>query len=429
MAKIKKQKIQKGYKQTEIRIIPNDWDFEKLKDIVIKVIDNRGKTPPYSNNKNIELIETASISFTNRYPDYSRITKYVTEDIFNYWFRAHPKIGDILISTVGEYSGASAIMKENRGTIAQNLIALRITKINPCFVFYWARSSHFKKQLKQVMMNQAQPSLRVPWLLNFSLMFPLKKSEQSAIINALSDTDALIEKLEKLIEKKKNIKQGMMQGLLTGRHRLPGFDNKWITKLLPDLVWFQEGPGVRTSQFTQSGIKLLNGTNIFNGELLLDNTDRFISESEAFGPYSHFLANEGDIVIASSGVTIDKFEEKVSFVKKEHLPLCMNTSTIRFKVRNNLIDSLFLYYFLMSKKFKDQISTQATGSAQLNFGPSHIKKVKMSLPKEKREQINIVTILSDADVEIKKLKQELAKYKYIKEGMAQTLLTGKIRII
>src|SRR3990167_1194603 len=113
--------IKKGYKQTELGVIPEDWGVKQLKDLVSKVIDNRGKTPPYSNNPDIELIETASISFVIQYPNYSKVTKFVSDETYNNWFRGHPIKDDVLVSTVGEYSGSSAIMEENRGTIAQNL--------------------------------------------------------------------------------------------------------------------------------------------------------------------------------------------------------------------------------------------------------------------------------------------------------------------
>ena len=134
------QKIPAGYKQTDIGVIPADWDVKQLKDLVLKVIDNRGKTPPYSSNPDVELIETASISFVTKYPNYSKITKFVSKKTYDNWFRAHPVKDDLLVSTVGEYSGSSAIIGENRGTIAQNLIAIRLKDIDPTYVFYWTRS-------------------------------------------------------------------------------------------------------------------------------------------------------------------------------------------------------------------------------------------------------------------------------------------------
>ena len=111
-----------------------------------------------------------------------------------------------------------------------------------------------------------------------------------------------------------------MQQLLTPPHkggkRLEGFSGEWETVKLSDKIWFQEGPGVRKYQFTTSGVKLLNGTNINDGKLDLSTTDKYISSSEAYGSYKHFLVDEGDILIACSGISIDKFDEKVTVSKQ-----------------------------------------------------------------------------------------------------------------
>ena len=104
----------------------------------------------------------------------------------------------------------------------------------------------------------------------------------------------------------------------------------WQIKKLPEVVFFQEGPGVRNNQYTQTGVKLLNVANLVEGQVVLENTNRYISEEEAYGKYNHFLVDEGDLIIASSGIKVEYFDKKMGFVKKEHLPLCMNTSTIKF---------------------------------------------------------------------------------------------------
>src|SRR5437879_812655 len=109
---------------------------------------------------------------------------------------------------------------------------------------------------------------------------------------------------------------------------------KWKTIPLEDAFWFQEGPGVRKWQFENAGIKLLNVGNITKfGTLDLSKTDRHLSETEVAERYSHFLVDEGDLVIASSGISFDTdglLRTRGAFVSKEHLPLCLNTSTIRF---------------------------------------------------------------------------------------------------
>ena len=151
---------------------------------------------------------------------------------------------------------------------------------------------------------------------------------------------------------------------------------------LDDICFFQEGPGVRKHQYCNEGIKLINVSNLVNGEIDLSNSYRYISQEEAYGRYKHFLIDEGDLIIASSGIKVEYLDKKVAFIRKEHLPLCMNTSTIRFKVKNrDELDLFYLSYFLKSKNFKNQISKLITGSAQLNFGSSHLKKISLFLPK------------------------------------------------
>jgi len=170
--------------------------------------------------------------------------------------------------------------------------------------------------------------------------------------------------------------------------------------LLPDAFWFQEGPGVRKWQFTNSGIKLLNVGNITKeGVIDLSKTDRYLSEEEANGKYEHFLCDEGDLVIASSGISFDDdgmLRTRGAFITKEHLPLCMNTSTIRFKAKKNISDLNFLKFWLDSYEFRDQISRQVTGSAQQNFGPMQLRETWITLP-TLPEQRRIADLLSRAD--------------------------------
>ena len=169
--------------------------------------------------------------------------------------------------------------------------------------------------------------------------------------------------------------------------------------LLPDVFWFQEGPGVRKWQFTSSGIKLLNVGNILpSGELDLSKTDRYLNPKEVQTNYSHFLVEEGDLVIASSGISFDEdglLRTRGAFVKRNHLPLCLNTSTIRFKSRGDA-DLRYLHFWLDSGEFRSQITRLVTGSAQQNFGPSHLENIYITLPDLPGQQ-RIAGLLEQAD--------------------------------
>ena len=188
---------------------------------------------------------------------------------------------------------------------------------------------------------------------------------------------------------------------------------------LDDICFFQEGPGVRKHQYCSKGIKLINVSNLVNGEIDLSNSNRYISKEEAYGRYKHFLIDEGDLIIASSGIKVEYLDKKIAFIKKEHLPLCMNTSTIRFKVKDeNELDIFYLSYFFKSKKFKNQISKLITGSAQLNFGGSHLKKINLFLP-ELNVQKKVSTLLLLIDNTIKNMQRKIS----ILEQLTKSLFT------
>ena len=195
---------------------------------------------------------------------------------------------------------------------------------------------------------------------------------------------------------------------------------------LNDICFFQEGPGVRKHQYCTKGVKLINVSNLVNGEIDLSNSNRYISQEEAYGRYKHFLIDEGDLIIASSGIKVEYLDKKIAFIKKENLPLCMNTSTIRFKVKNkNELDILYLSYFLKSKNFKNQISKLITGSAQLNFGGSHLKKINLFLP-ELNVQKKVSTLLLLIDNVIKDMQRKLSILEQLKKSLF-TIMFGDIK--
>lgn len=188
---------------------------------------------------------------------------------------------------------------------------------------------------------------------------------------------------------------------------------------LPDVLWFQEGPGVRNTQYTSTGIKLLNVANLVDGKVDLSTSNRYISEDEAYGKYSHFLVDEGDFIIASSGIQVDYFEKKMGFIDSSHLPLCMNTSTIRFKVIDkDVLDIRYFMYYLKTDYFKNQLAQQITGSAQLNFGPSHLKRMFIPMIEINNQRsiaatLDKVTALIDMHKRQLELLDELVKSRFV----------------
>jgi type I restriction enzyme S subunit len=188
----------------------------------------------------------------------------------------------------------------------------------------------------------------------------------------------------------------------------------WKTVSLPEVVFFQEGPGLRKWQWTDAGMKVINVTNIIgDGQVDTENTRRFISQEEFDRKYRHFEVQDRDVVVASSGNTYGK----VGRISGVNLPVMMNTSVIRFRSSDRTqLDDDYLYSFLRSDIFKNQIEAFVTGSAQPNFGPSHLKQMEMPLP-PLPEQKRIAGILSAYDELIENSQRRIK----VLESMARNL--------
>lgn len=224
--------------------------------------------------------------------------------------------------------------------------------------------------------NQASVSREA--LLNLAIPLP-PLPEQRRIADILDQADALRAKRRSVIAGLDSLTQSIFVDLFKDKN-----SHSWKPTPLPECYWFQEGPGVRNWQFTNNGVKLLNVGNIEkNGTLNLAKTNKYIAEEEAYGKYNHFLVDPGDLVIASSGISFDRdglLRTRGAFVSQQNLPLCMNTSTIRFKAIEGVSDLRFLWVWLGSTEFRSQITRRVTGSAQQNFGPSHLKYLTVTLP-------------------------------------------------
>ena len=191
----------------------------------------------------------------------------------------------------------------------------------------------------------------------------------------------------------------------------------WVK--ISDVLFFQEGPGVRNTQYTTEGVKLLNVANLVDGRVDLSTSDRYISTEEAYGKYKHFLCDDGDFVVASSGIKVEYIDKKMGFIDETMLPLCMNTSTIRFKViKPEQLRIRYFMYYLKSRHFKEQLAGHITGSAQLNYGPSHLKKMVMPILRlNKQDELiekldNIQEIIELRQLQLKKL-DELVKSRFV----------------
>jgi len=419
-----RNEVKAGYKKTEIGIIPEDWEvisFEKAFYFL--------STASYSR---AEILKNGDIKYVHYGDIHTKLEHFLDFKNFelptikNEQLKTYSLIkdGDLIMADASEdYEGIGKSVEvknieNDKGISGLHTFLLRGKEgvFSNGFKAYLHSNKIIKTQYDKLATGLKVYGVSKGNLKSIQIPLP-PLPEQKAIAQVLSDTDHLIQSLEKLIAKKRLIKQGAMQKLFNPK-------KGWVVKKLPQVCWFQEGPGLRNWQFTKNGMKVINVTNLVDGYLALEKTDRHISNKEFEKMYKHFEIDENDIVMASSGNSYSK----VAVVRKQDLRLLMNTSVIRFKPLQGF-DYNYLLIFLKSALFKDQIDLLITGGAQPNFGPFHLKKIDIAIPPTKEEQSSIASIISDMDAEIETLEKKQAKYKALKQGLMQNLLTGKIRLV
>ncbi|MGB5062452.1 MAG: restriction endonuclease subunit S, partial [Candidatus Competibacter sp.] len=242
--------------------------------------------------------------------------------------------------------------------------------------------------------------------------------EQRAIATALSDVDALLGALERLIAKKRDLKQAAMQQLLIGQTRLPGFSGEWEVKMLGDVATIRDGTH-QTPKYMPSGIPFYSVEHVTSGDFT--NT-KFISEVEHRFLTKSFKIEKGDILMTRIGSIGDckliDWDVDASFY--------VSLALLKIHQGNS---AAFISHYSKSARFQKEVELHSLQSAipkKINLGP--ISNVRIDLP-PLSEQTAIAAVLTDMDAELAALEQRLAKTRVLKQGMMQELLTGRIRLV
>jgi type I restriction enzyme S subunit len=249
--------------------------------------------------------------------------------------------------------------------------------------------------------------------------------EQKRIAEALSDVDGMISSLEKLIAKKKAVKQGAMQELLTGKQRLPGFVGEWEDYTIGKMGEFYSGLSGKSKKDFDCGeayyITFLNVlSNVKIDTSILASVD--VRENE-----SQNSVRKGDLFFNTSSETPEEVG-MCAVLDKELENTYLNSFCFGFRLFDDTHDPLFLSYYLNSAIGRKIMSVLAQGATRYNLSKNNFAETVIKLP-VKEEQTAIASILSDMDNEIEALEQKLTKARQIKQGMMQQLLTGKIRLV
>jgi type I restriction enzyme S subunit len=255
--------------------------------------------------------------------------------------------------------------------------------------------------------------------------------EQHAIAGTLTDADAVIESLKLLIAKKRAIKQGAMQELLTGRRRLAGFNGTWVRKSFGELFTISGGLSASRDQLSADGHYYLHYGDIHTSKSSYIDLASAVTLPRLNVPLSKVrkksLLQEGDIVFVDASEDEDGASKHVVIFNPDKLPFISGLHTIVAKSRSDELDSKFKRYCFQSAQVRGQFRYYAVGTKVLGVSKTNIAKIELAFP-ELNEQVAIANILCNMDAEIEGLVAKLGKACQVKQGMMQELLTGRVRL-
>lgn len=360
--------------------------------------------------------------------DFSIGDRYLEKEHFDKLSSCEIVPGDFVMSTMGTIGKCAIVPKGiNKGIMDSHLVRLRFDtkKILPEYLLHLFSDdfTYLKQQTSRLSVGGIMDGLSVGIVSSLEVSFPESKEEQLKIVNILSETDELIETLEREILKKRNIKIGTIQNLLSGKHRLSGFDKRWNQDLLKD-VTVKIGVGLATSvtKYYRS-----NGTVIFRNlnikENYLDDSDiLFLDEDFA-------AANPGKIIHTGDVITVHTGYVGTSCVVPPKYDGALTFTTLITTTKKDLLLPEYLSYHLNSIFGKNEIENLQAGCGRNNLNVGDFKQYKISYPSDLDEQKQIVEILSSIDAELRCLEDKLRKTQQVKQGMMNDLLTGKIRLV
>lgn len=384
--------IKQGYKQTDIGVIPKEWEVAKFGQLGIP---SESRINPQSTSKNYKCIELEHIAQrSGLLIDYADSKDLLSQ-------KAVFEKEDVLFGKLRPYL-RKYWFAEFDGVCTTEIWVLKSTKkVSNKYLFYLVQSDQI---IEAANLSTGTKMPRAEWKIvrDTDVALPTDLSEQTAIATSLSDIDALIAALNKKITKKQQINQGAMQQLLTGKKRLPGFSGEWVEKKLSELV-YNIKTGKRNGEdndvygkypfFVRSKNTLRLNSYSFDGEAIL------IPGEGGIGTIFHYIDGKFD------------YHQRV------------------YKISNFSYETSGKFVFYNMKFFFGSYALQNSVKATVDsLRLSTFLEYKMIIPKTKYEQNAIAQILTDMDNEIIQLEKERDKYVQLKAGMMQVLLTGKTRL-
>jgi type I restriction enzyme S subunit len=417
--------VRPGSKKTEVGVIPEDWGVKRIGDLKpFTTSGSRGWAAFYSEYGSA-FIRITNLSRMRIYLDLEdlRYVKLAAND--GEAARTQLRDEDVLISITADIGivGCVTAILPKPAYINQHIALVRFdpARTNSRFVAYFLASEPSQKFFRALTDSGAKAGMNLTTIQQVPIALPPTKAEQEAIAEALGDADALIESLERLVAKKRQLKQGAMQDLLTGKRRLPGFSGEWDVADLDSVanritgLWGVSDASPERPRFAE----IIRAGDISQDGLLASTAPRFLSEAE----FAKTHCQLDDIVISTSGNGLGK----VWWCDGRPHVAASNFVRILRPIRARA-SGRYLSYILRSQPGLARLQEHTATSAYPNLRPSFFATSWIPLPSIS-EQNAIAAILSDMDADIAALEAKLAKARQLKQGMMQELLTGRIRLV
>ena len=350
-----------------------------------------------------------------------RVGQEVVQRLPDYVLRA----GDVVFGRKGAVDRSALVHESEDGYfLGSDGIRVRLgATVDPRFIIFQLQSARVRDWLFQHAIGTTMLSQNQAVLERMPIRVP-PIEEQHTVAQVLSETDGHIVALERLIAKKQEIKQGMMQRLLTGRTRLSGFDGTWRATEVGDVLEFRNGLN-KAGQYFGSGTPIVNFMDVMRGPIITadDVVGRVTLTREEI---KRFSANRGDIFFTRTSETVDEVGTAAALV--DGIPDAVFSGFIlRGRPRTTDSDPRFLAHLFHLDNIRKQVTATATYTTRALTNGRSLSRVSVELPSF-NEQRAIADVIADSDAEIAALLARLDKARDIKTGMMQRLLTGRSRL-
>lgn len=410
-----------GYKSSELGPIPQEWEEASILQLSRRIIDYRGRTPRKLamewGGGDIPALSAGNVKMG--FIDFSIDSYFGSEALYERWMTQGDAAKDDIVFTTEAPLGNVALIPDNRKYIlSQRVVLIKVEpkEASSRFIFQLMRSKPFRRLLADHASGSTAKGIQRKKLEQLRLTKP-PLDEQSAIAKALGDVDSLLEKLEQLLAKKRDLKQAAMQQLVAGRTRLPGFSGVWHETTLGEIGECVIGLTYKPENVVDHGLLVLRSSNVQDGHLAYG--DNVYVNIEVPG---RLYTRSGDILVCvrnGSRALIGK----CALISEASVRVTFGAFMSVFRTKY----WRFIFHAFQAESIQRQIRDNI-GATINQITNKDMKALRVILPPED-EQLAISTVLNDMDAEITALEQRLTKTRELKQAMMQELLTGRTRLI